>query len=137
MILWWVRILNEFEVSGKCDMLYCMNAIHNVVLQVIGETFHVISCFFGEQLLSSSLERIQGYIDIEHEPKSTPEGVPPAYWPSSGKIVVDKLSARYSKVWFPLTFVPRLSKIILTVGWTNGAEGYFFRNKIRRTCWSW
>lgn len=34
---------------------------------------------------------------IEQEPKSTVEGEPPAYWPASGNIVVEKLSARYSE----------------------------------------
>ncbi|KAI0711801.1 P-loop containing nucleoside triphosphate hydrolase protein [Cerioporus squamosus] len=44
----------------------------------------------------TSLERIEQYLLIEQEPKSTPEGVPPAYWPASGKLEVDHLSARYS-----------------------------------------
>jgi hypothetical protein len=44
------------------------------------------------------LERIQQYLVIEQEPKATPEGVPPAYWPASGELVVDNLSAKYSKV---------------------------------------
>lgn len=43
-----------------------------------------------------SLERIQGYVNIEQEPKSTEEGKPPAYWPASGDIRVENLSARYS-----------------------------------------
>ncbi|THH11785.1 hypothetical protein EW145_g436 [Phellinidium pouzarii] len=60
LILWWVRILNDFEVSGN------------------------------------SLERIQSYIDIEQEPGAKEGGVPPAYWPSSGHIRVDNLSARYT-----------------------------------------
>jgi len=43
-----------------------------------------------------SLERIQDYVDIEQEPKATPDGVPPAYWPASGEVVVEGLSAKYS-----------------------------------------
>ncbi|KAJ7742653.1 hypothetical protein DFH07DRAFT_835946 [Mycena maculata] len=42
------------------------------------------------------LERIQQYIDIEQETKPTEAGKPPAHWPSSGELVVEKLSARYS-----------------------------------------
>ncbi|KDR83054.1 hypothetical protein GALMADRAFT_238844 [Galerina marginata CBS 339.88] len=61
MILWWVRVFNEFEVK------------------------------------SNSLERIQGYLDIDHEPPSTEDGKPPAAWPTSGSIVVENLSARYSQ----------------------------------------
>ncbi|KAF9807084.1 hypothetical protein IEO21_08395 [Rhodonia placenta] len=62
MILWWVRIFNEFEVSEY-----------------------------------SSLERIEQYVQIEQEPKPTADGVPPAYWPASGGLKVEKLSARYSQ----------------------------------------
>jgi len=46
----------------------------------------------------TSLERIQGYIDIEHEPKPTEVGKPPAAWPTAGGLHVEKLSARYSAV---------------------------------------
>lgn len=51
----------------------------------------------------SSLERIQSYLDIEHEPKSTPEGKPPAAWPKTGELKVESLSARYSEVRLPTT----------------------------------
>ncbi len=60
MILWWIRILNEFEVNGN------------------------------------SLERVQQYTVIEQEAKPTSDGIPPAYWPASGDLRVEKLSARYS-----------------------------------------
>ncbi|KAI0650859.1 multidrug resistance-associated ABC transporter [Trametes meyenii] len=62
MILWWIRILNEFEVNGRLILL----------------------------------ERIQQYVTIEQEPKATTDGVPPAYWPASGTLRVEKLSARYT-----------------------------------------
>lgn len=42
------------------------------------------------------MERIQEYVTIEQEPKPTEGGTPPAYWPASGDIRVEKLSARYS-----------------------------------------
>lgn len=45
-----------------------------------------------------SLERINAYIHIEQEPKATEAGIPPAYWPASGDIRVENLSARYSPV---------------------------------------
>lgn len=45
-----------------------------------------------------SLERIQGYIDIEQEPKPSADGIPPAHWPSSGEILAENLCARYSAV---------------------------------------
>ncbi|KAH8986104.1 hypothetical protein EDB92DRAFT_1818416 [Lactarius akahatsu] len=43
-----------------------------------------------------SLERMHSYINAEQEPKSTKQGIPPAYWPASGDLRVEKLSARYS-----------------------------------------
>ncbi|KAI0085661.1 hypothetical protein BDY19DRAFT_964983 [Irpex rosettiformis] len=48
------------------------------------------------EVRANSLERIQQYLKIEQEPKKTSEGVPPAYWPSSGELVVKNLSAKYS-----------------------------------------
>ena len=50
-------------------------------------------------IIPSSLERIQGYIDIEHEPEATEAGKPPAAWPTSGDLLVENLSARYAQVW--------------------------------------
>ncbi|EMD39557.1 hypothetical protein CERSUDRAFT_111872 [Gelatoporia subvermispora B] len=60
MILWWIRVLNELELSAN------------------------------------SLERIYQYLEIEHEPKPAPDGIPPAYWPASGDLRVEHLYARYS-----------------------------------------
>ncbi|KAF8608398.1 hypothetical protein BDV93DRAFT_519443 [Ceratobasidium sp. AG-I] len=59
-ILWWVRMLNNFEVQAN------------------------------------SIERIQQYLVIEQEPTSTAEKIPPAYWPASGTLVAEDLTARYS-----------------------------------------
>ncbi|KAL0957018.1 hypothetical protein HGRIS_003119 [Hohenbuehelia grisea] len=90
MILWWVRLLNNFEV------------------EVI------------------SLERIQGYLKIEQEPKPTEEGKPPAYWPSSGELVVDNLSARYSpdgpKVLQDISFRIKSGERIGVVGRTGSGK---------------
>ena len=44
------------------------------------------------------MERIEQYINIEHEPKPNPTGAPPAYWPASGNLRVEGLSAKYSSV---------------------------------------
>jgi ABC-type multidrug transport system fused ATPase/permease subunit len=43
-----------------------------------------------------SLERIQAYLDIEQEPANTESGKPPASWPTSGDLSVQRLSARYT-----------------------------------------
>lgn len=45
-----------------------------------------------------SLERIQDYIDIEHEKPPTEGGKPPASWPTSGALRAENLNARYSSV---------------------------------------
>ncbi|KAJ6598427.1 P-loop containing nucleoside triphosphate hydrolase protein [Mycena vulgaris] len=55
-----------------------------------------IRCFNDFEVQSNSLERIQRYLTIEQEPAPTKEGLPPAYWPASGDIRVENLSARYS-----------------------------------------
>ncbi|KAJ3774339.1 hypothetical protein FB446DRAFT_729352 [Lentinula raphanica] len=60
-ILWWIRVVNQFEVRGN------------------------------------SLERIGAYIAVEQEKPPVPEGVPPAYWPASGHLRVEGLSASYSQ----------------------------------------
>ena len=44
----------------------------------------------------NSLERIESFIQCEQEPKSTESGKPPAYWPSTGSLVIEKLKASYS-----------------------------------------
>jgi ABC-type multidrug transport system fused ATPase/permease subunit len=90
MILWWVRILNEVEVSGN------------------------------------SLERIDSYIKIEQEPKPTEGGQPPAYWPASGDLRVENLSARYSsdgpKVLQDLSFHIKSGERVGIVGRTGSGK---------------
>lgn len=44
-----------------------------------------------------SLERILGFLRIEHEPSAEESSAPPAYWPSSGTLRVESLSARYAE----------------------------------------
>lgn len=36
-------------------------------------------------------------MQIEHEPRPTESGKPPAYWPSCGSLRVENLSAKYSE----------------------------------------
>ncbi|KAG1747913.1 uncharacterized protein EDB91DRAFT_1245381 [Suillus paluster] len=90
MILWWVRILNDVEVSGN------------------------------------SLERIDSYIKIEQEPKPTTNGHPPAYWPASGDLRVENLSARYSsdgpKVLQELSFHIKSGERVGVVGRTGSGK---------------
>ncbi|KAH9028058.1 hypothetical protein EDB83DRAFT_1910018 [Lactarius deliciosus] len=90
LILWWVRNLNDFEVS------------------------------------SNSLERIHSYINAEQEPKPTEQGIPPAYWPASGDLRVEKLSARYSlegpNVLYDISFHIKSGERIGVVGRTGSGK---------------
>lgn len=49
-----------------------------------------------DHILAVSLERIQGFIDIDHERPPSPSRSPPAAWPTSGDLHVQNLCARYS-----------------------------------------
>ncbi|EJF61844.1 P-loop containing nucleoside triphosphate hydrolase protein [Dichomitus squalens LYAD-421 SS1] len=78
------------------------------------------------QVMGNSLERIQQYMTIEQEPKSSITGVPPAYWPASGDLRVEKLSARYSpdgpRVLHELSFEVKSGERIGIVGRTGSGK---------------
>ncbi|KAF9811113.1 hypothetical protein IEO21_06662 [Rhodonia placenta] len=83
--------------------------------------------FFNEfEVAGSSLERIQQYLEIEQEPKSTESGIPPAYWPSSGNLRVEKLSARYSadgpRVLHEISFEIKSGERVGVVGRTGSGK---------------
>lgn len=48
------------------------------------------------EVQGNSVERIEDYLVIDQEPAPTPRNEPPAAWPTSGEIVLDKVSAKYS-----------------------------------------
>ncbi|KIJ23254.1 hypothetical protein M422DRAFT_786228 [Sphaerobolus stellatus SS14] len=68
----------------------------------------------------------EGYLDIEHEPESTEAGKPPASWPTSGDLRVEKLSARYSKagpkVLHDISFEIKSGERIGVVGRTGSGK---------------
>ncbi|KAJ7347434.1 hypothetical protein DFH08DRAFT_960765 [Mycena albidolilacea] len=78
------------------------------------------------QIQGNSLERIQQYIHIEQEKKPTEAGKPPAHWPSSGELVVEKLSARYSpdgpKVLRDISFRVQSGERVGIVGRTGSGK---------------
>ena len=39
---------------------------------------------------------MRDYLQIDHEQSPSESGKPPAYWPASGDLRVEKLSARYA-----------------------------------------
>lgn len=71
--------------------------------------------------INRSLERINQYLHIEQEPKPTIAGRGAAYWPSSGDIQVEHLSARYSEASSYLlqsqqVTMTGIAEILLTAG---------------------
>ena len=74
----------------------------------------------------NSLERIRQYLLIEHEPMPSEEGVPPAYWPASGRLEVQDLSARYSidgpEVLHGLSFAVNSGERVGIVGRTGSGK---------------
>jgi hypothetical protein len=97
-----------------------------------------------------SLERIQGYLDIEHEKPATEAGKPPAYWPGSGDLRVERFSARYSeegpkvlddisfhvksgeRVGIGAHFYRNFKLIYIVAQWVGPVLGRYF-NLVRRT----
>ncbi|KAJ4000261.1 hypothetical protein F5050DRAFT_1804229 [Lentinula boryana] len=110
LILWWVRTLNEFEVQGQFSpLLFTKFELPDISIAA-----------------GNSLERIQDYISIEQEPKPKSEAVPPAYWPASGNLRVEKLSARYSldgpRVLHDISFEIRSGERVGVVGRTGSGK---------------
>lgn len=74
----------------------------------------------------NSVERINSYINIEQEPQPSEGGQPPAYWPASGDLAVERLSARYSadgpKVLHDLSFHVKSGERVGIVGRTGSGK---------------
>ncbi|TFY61054.1 hypothetical protein EVJ58_g4753 [Rhodofomes roseus] len=91
-----------------------------------GQILWFVRIFNRLEVSGNSLERIKQYLDIEHEPKPTTDGIPPAYWPASGNLRVDKLSARYSengpRVLHELSFEARSGERVGIVGRTGSGK---------------
>ncbi|KAF7314577.1 ATP-binding cassette transporter [Mycena kentingensis (nom. inval.)] len=78
------------------------------------------------EVQGNSLERIDGYIGIEHEKPASEDGKPPAYWPASGELVVENLTARYSHdspdVLHRISFTVKAGERIGIVGRTGSGK---------------
>ncbi|KAJ8082215.1 hypothetical protein PM082_008062 [Marasmius tenuissimus] len=85
--------------------------------------------------IRGTLERINGYINIEQEPKPTADGKPPAYWPASGELRVETLAARYSpdgpKVLKNISFSVKSGERIGVVGRTGSGKSSLMLSLLR------
>ncbi|KAK0203772.1 hypothetical protein DFS33DRAFT_1431870 [Desarmillaria ectypa] len=98
----------------------------NMAIGVSGMILWWVRCVNLFEVQGKSLERIQGYLGVEQEEKSSKDREPPAYWPTSGELRVDKLSARYSpdgpKVLHDLSFTVKSGERIGIVGRTGSGK---------------
>ncbi|KAJ7662622.1 hypothetical protein DFH06DRAFT_1471431 [Mycena polygramma] len=105
-ILWFVYASNEFELAGESSSSQLFPP--------------------DPRWTANSLERIDAYVDADKEPPATKEGKPPAYWPASGDLRVENLSARYSahgpKVLDKVSFHIRTGERIGVVGRTGSGK---------------
>ncbi|KDQ10123.1 hypothetical protein BOTBODRAFT_36553 [Botryobasidium botryosum FD-172 SS1] len=78
------------------------------------------------EVQGNSLERIQDCITIEQEPKASEIGKPPSYWPASGFLEVECLSARYTPagpdVLRDVSFVLKSGERVGIVGRTGSGK---------------
>ncbi|KAJ4001710.1 P-loop containing nucleoside triphosphate hydrolase protein [Lentinula boryana] len=85
-----------------------------------------VRLYNAAEVEANSLERMKRYLDIEHEEEASSEGIPPAYWPASGALHVERLCARYSingpEVLHNLTFSVRSGEHIGIVGRTGSGK---------------
>ncbi|KAJ7497652.1 hypothetical protein FB451DRAFT_240230 [Mycena latifolia] len=89
--------LAYYVVYFQSNRPYNIGFTLNMAIGFSSVILHWVRIFNMFEVHGNSLERIQRYTTIEQEPKPTPAGVPPAYWPASGSLTVDNLSAKYSE----------------------------------------
>ncbi|KAF8157953.1 multidrug resistance-associated ABC transporter [Crassisporium funariophilum] len=98
----------------------------NMSIEFCSVILYLVRSYNDFEVQANSLERIQGYLDIEHEPEPTEAGKPPAAWPKSGELQVERLSARYSatgpKVLHDLSFHIKSGERIGIVGRTGSGK---------------
>ncbi|KAF5317788.1 hypothetical protein D9619_012656 [Psilocybe cf. subviscida] len=98
----------------------------NMAVEFTAAILYTVRIYNMFEVQSNSLERIQAYVDIDHEPKPTERGVPPAAWPTSGSLRVENLSARYSqtgpKVLQDISFEVASGERIGVVGRTGSGK---------------
>ncbi|KIK52113.1 hypothetical protein GYMLUDRAFT_251467 [Collybiopsis luxurians FD-317 M1] len=135
-------ISNVFAASLAAYLLY----IGHKDASDVGFSLHMAVGFSGTilwwiravnqlEVRGNSLERIGAYIAIEQEKPPVPEGVPPAYWPATGHLRVEDLSASYSpkgpKVLKNLSFEVQSGERIGVVGRTGSGKSSLMLSLLR------
>ena len=95
------------SLSGGEPLVYqvpCKTDIDDMIQGALGERTGGARQFGrGEaysrraSMAKSRIQRIEDYLVIAQEPAASPEEQPPAAWPTSGEIILEKLSATYSQ----------------------------------------
>ncbi|KAJ7175766.1 multidrug resistance-associated ABC transporter [Mycena filopes] len=87
------------------------------------------------QLNANNLERVAEYLTIEQEQQPTASGEPPAYWPASGDIRVEKLSAKYSsdspQILHDISFHIKSGERVAIVGRTGSGKSSLMLSLLR------
>ncbi|KAJ6555073.1 hypothetical protein DFH09DRAFT_1318263 [Mycena vulgaris] len=100
-----VEVLSAFFSAGLATYLVYIKPtsagdsgfLINMAVTFTNTLLWIVRILNEFEVQGNSLERIQGYINIEHEKSATETGKPPAYWPASGELRVNHLSAKYSQ----------------------------------------
>ncbi|KAE9409320.1 P-loop containing nucleoside triphosphate hydrolase protein [Gymnopus androsaceus JB14] len=89
-------------------------------------TLFIVQILNEFEIQSKVVERIRQYITIEQEPKPTKRRDPPAYWPASGALRVEHLTAKYSsdgpEVLHDISFTVNSGERIGVVGRTGSGK---------------
>ncbi|KIJ68811.1 hypothetical protein HYDPIDRAFT_81693, partial [Hydnomerulius pinastri MD-312] len=134
----WVSVRLEAlgALFSACLAAYLMYGHHNINPSNVGFSLNMAVSFsafvlwwiimFNNVEINGNLERIASYIEIEQETKSLSKASPPAYWPASGDLRVEGLSARYSsdgpEVLHSLSFHVRTGERVGIVGRTGSGK---------------
>ncbi|KAG5644694.1 hypothetical protein DXG03_007917 [Asterophora parasitica] len=121
-------VLGAYFVYGPDTGISTSNSAFTLTLAVVfGRiVLNFVQILNMFEVNGNSLERLLEYIVIEQEPKPNALGVPPAHWPSSGALRVEKLSARYAldgpRVLHNLSFTLNSGERIGVVGRTGSGK---------------
>ena len=137
-IKFWSSLSISLGLSGKCLsirllpwLIHSLSRVYNMFEVQANRFDHYMRQLSRADNALCSIERIRDFLLIEKEPPPNKQGVPPAYWPSSGNIKADHLCAQYSK-----GMVIQLFNILISISrhlfrWSYGAPRHLIRHQVR------